>query len=426
MKKLYLQFLAVSAVTLEWVEFSVYMYMSTFLAKIFFPIDDAEFAYIYTMAIFAMSYLVRPLGAIIYGYVADKRGRKKVMVLSVFLMSIATIAIGFLPTYNQAGYFAPLALLFFRMLQGFAIAIEFNNAGIYIIEHSKRSPIIASAFVSAAASFGMCCGAFIDSIINLENTPDIWRMPFIILGIASFFIYFLRRSLTETPDFENIRKSNAIESNPFRKIFKEHKLALFKIFATASFIGCFLYGGHIYLVSIFLVKHGGYTIKSANELSFYTNLLLSILTPIFAYIGSRFNLAQSFFRIGIIGIAAIGPFLFLTGYLGPNFKGLMSFVFAFYAIADALFACYIYYYLFSLLPANIRCSGIGFGYSSAIAIIGGTAPLVFEFLVKNVSILAPGLIVTFFGLSLVFIIDYQKNLTQSNLEAGRINRPSAT
>jgi MFS transporter, MHS family, proline/betaine transporter len=395
-RKLYSSMLASSAVLVEWVEFTVYIYMSTVISKLFFPKESSNLQLLLTYGIFTASYFIRPVGAIAYGYIADKLGRKKVMVLSVLLMTIATFLIGCLPTYEQIGVYAPLLLLLFRLLQGFAIAIEFNNSSNYLIEQLNKTPIIASSILVAVSTGGMCLGAFIVSQMDFEAYPWAWRVPFLVSALVSFVIYILRRNITETPEFLEAKANKQLSDNPLFDVIKNHKRELVTISSLAAFIGVFLYAGHFYLIT-YLVKYGGYKLSVATKLAFYTELGLTVLTPAFAIIGERSGCYLNIFRAGIVMMVFTAPFLFIFALKGPEYIHLMILILVAYVIADAMFSACVFYLMYSLLPTPLRCTGTGLAYTMAIAIFGGTAPILSQGLVNLDLMYAPGVYISFIG-----------------------------
>jgi MHS family proline/betaine transporter-like MFS transporter len=396
-------FLAVSAIFVEWIEFSIFVYLNTIFSKNFFPMQKPEVATMMTFGIFAVSYFIRPLAAAIYGYIADKRGRKKVMVFSILLMSISTVSIGLLPDYSKIGVAAPILLLFFRALQGFAIAVEFNNSGNFLIEHLKENRIIASSLVVASATGGMSAGAFIVSIMDFETYPWIWRVPFVVAALLSFFVFIMRRGMNETPEFLSLAKNNAFSDNPFHEVLKTHKVRMMMIAVFSAFIAVMLYGGHVYFASNYLIKTGGLSLSESSRLAFFTELGLTIVIPLVAVFGQKKNCYPLLVKSGIIIIGMVCPLLFYYGKNPVENYLELSICVAIYVIGDSMFSSSIFYYIYALLPVNVRCTGSGFAYSVSVAIVGGTTPLICDTLVKQGMHLGPGFYISFVALITYFV-----------------------
>ena len=419
MQKLSNVILAVCAIFIEWVEFSIFVYLNTIICKNFFPQQSPEMGAYLTLGIFATSYFVRPIGAIIYGYIADKRGRKKVMVMSVLLMSISTLAIGMLPDYSKIGVMAPILMLVFRVVQGFAIAVEFNNSGNFLIEHLKDNRILASSFIVSAATGGMCMGAFIVSIMDFETYPWIWRVPFVTAAIASFLLFILRKKLNETPEFLIMVKNNSYSSNPLQEVMSLYKVRLFMIATFAAFIGVMLYGGHVYFASKYLVKVGGLNLAQSSRIAFYTEFALALTVPTMAIIGQKFNCYNIMAKLGIILMAIVGPLLFYFGEFASTDRTSLYICLAVYVISDAMFSSSIFYYIYALLPVRLRCTGSGLAYSTAAAIFGGTTPLLAEFFVNHGYKYATGFYITLMACITFIVFSKADKLIQSDLLSGK-------
>ena len=165
----------------------------------------------------------------------------------------------------------------------------------------------------------------------------------------------------------------------------------------AAFIGVFLYGGHFYLIT-YLVKYGSYKLQSATQLAFYTELGLTILTPIFAIIGEKSGNYLNIFRAGIIMMVITAPFLFIFALKGPEYMQFMIVVLVAYVIADAMFSACVFYLMYSLLPTQLRCTGTGLAYTTSVAIFGGTAPILSQGLVNLDLMYAPGIYISLIGI----------------------------
>lgn len=162
---------------LEWAEFTYYAYIAAEIANLFFPSLDKRAGLLASLTVFALGYLMRPAGAIYFGYIGDKFGRRSALQSSILLMGLASMAIGLLPTYSQIGLLAPLLLTLFRCLQGFAVSGEFNGSAIYLIEHANNKPCRAGSWTGLAAALGMMFGSLMAIIISLPLMPSwSWRI----------------------------------------------------------------------------------------------------------------------------------------------------------------------------------------------------------------------------------------------------------
>lgn len=172
---------------LEWAEYTFYGYMAFTLSSLFFPQDIPHIGILKTFGVFAVGYIMRPLGAVLFGYIGDRIGRKQALMASICLMGISTFGIGSLPTYTTLGPLSAWLLLAFRLLQGLSVAGEYSGAWIYSIESAKKRPALAGSWISASAAAGMVIGGIAAFCISLPNVPSsAWRIPFLLGGISCF------------------------------------------------------------------------------------------------------------------------------------------------------------------------------------------------------------------------------------------------
>jgi len=216
---------------LEFYDFIIFVYFATVIGQLFFPPDMPEWLrMIQTYGIFAAGYLARPLGGIIMAHFGDLLGRKRMFTLSIFLMSVPTLLIGFLPTYETIGYLAPLLLVLMRILQGAAVGGEVPGAWVFVTEHVSRKHVglacgtLASGLV-AGILIGSVIAAFLKSYYSADEMVSYgWRVPFLIGGVFGFLAVYLRRYLQETPVFAEMRAKKALsEGMPVKRVLRLHK-----------------------------------------------------------------------------------------------------------------------------------------------------------------------------------------------------------
>ncbi len=237
---------------LEWYDFSLYAYLAGLFAKIFF-LSLPSIGLLLSYSVFAVGYLARPLGAVLFGYLGDTYGRKKALSLSVLLMAGATCGIGLLPNYSTIGVSAPLLLLFFRLVQGVAVGGEAFGSACFIVESIPSDKTgFFSALIWASSVVGLLLGSFIVFILFLSVQGDFlnrfgWRLPFLLATMSGLIAYYIRTRTAETPLFQNLVQQNLIEKFPIKKIFVSHRVLL------AQFMGLYLLSALItYLIFIFM------------------------------------------------------------------------------------------------------------------------------------------------------------------------------
>lgn len=237
---------------LEWYDFSLYAYLAGIFAQIFFR-TLPNLGLLLSYSVFAIGYLARPLGAVLFGYLGDTQGRKKALSLSVLLMAIATCGIGMLPDYAAIGMSAAFLLLFFRLLQGIAVGGEAFGSACFIVESiSSKHTGFYSALIWASSVIGLLMGSFIVFIVFLCFQGPLlyrfaWRLPFLIAALSGLIAYYIRARTPETKAFQDLSHQCLIEKFPIQTIFLTYKLLI------SQLIGLYLLSALItYLVFIFM------------------------------------------------------------------------------------------------------------------------------------------------------------------------------
>lgn len=283
--------LASSAGTLiEWYDFYIFGSLSVIISERFFPKTNPTADYLATLAIFATGFIVRPFGAIIFGRIGDKVGRKFTFLLTLILMGLSTFAIGLVPGYGRIGIAAPLIVLLLRLLQGLALGGEYGGAAIYVAEHSpdKKRGYFTS-FIQTTATFGLFISlAVILATKYFLSSDDFsrwgWRIPFLLSILLVIISYFIRRKLDESPEFAELKKTGRTSKNPIKESFgnKENlRLVLIALFGAAAGQGVVWYTGQFYALS-FLQKTMNIEFSQSNII---VAIALILGTPLFIFFG---------------------------------------------------------------------------------------------------------------------------------------------
>jgi MFS family permease len=212
---------------LEYYDFFIYAQAAALIfPALFFPATDPKVAIALSLATYGVGYLARPVGAFFLGHWGDTRGRKNVLLLCMFLMGIATMGVGLLPTYNQVGIWAPIALVLLRLVQGFAVAGEISGASSMILEHAPfgRRGYFAS-FTLQGVQFGQVLAAAVFlPLAYFMPAEDFnswgWRIPFLMSAGVLIAGYFIRRGVSETPVFTDVEAKNKMTSSPISEAFR--------------------------------------------------------------------------------------------------------------------------------------------------------------------------------------------------------------
>ncbi|WP_299004505.1 MFS transporter [uncultured Shewanella sp.] len=384
--------LTTSIVYIEWLEYSLYLYLGTVISQYFFPTALGDNALLFTYGIFAISYLGRPCGGFIFGYFADKHGRRLPLIISSFLIGISTISIGLIPSYQQLGVIAPLLLLLCRLVQSIAVAGEFNNASIYLIEHAKKHKILAGSWVGTAATAGMFTGCLIAFVLSQSASMGNWRLAFIITGIISLIIMIFRSYLTESPQF--VKQKLKIQSLSLYQQTLKHKRGLLKIGLIAAFMCLYIYTCNVYFMSYMITKLN-YSMSTASYYMMLVQACTTLLIPLIAMTSEHLGLHRVL-KSMIPLICLMSLLLFKAASLQDHHLILLGLIL--YVIGDAGISATIFKYMFDALPLDFRCTGNSSIYSLAIAIVGGTAPMIAAFFINQNLLMAPAYYICLMGL----------------------------
>src|SRR5436309_10314517 len=274
----------------EWYDFFIFGSLAPVISRVFFAGLDPTPALIAALALFAAGFAFRPLGALIFGVVGDRLGRKGAFLVTVSLMGGATFLIGFLPTYAQAGTLGPWLLIFLRIIQGIALGGEYGGAAIYVAEHSPNAKRGASTgWIQSSASFGLLAALLVIVATRTAIGEDAfaawgWRIPFLFSAVLLAISVWMRAKLAESPEFARLREEGDIAHAPLRESFakwKNLKSVLIAFFGIMCAQGAVWYFTFFYL-QVFLEKSLGLPSQTKD-------LLMIVMTvvsdPLYVYFG---------------------------------------------------------------------------------------------------------------------------------------------
>lgn len=282
---------ASSAGTLiEWYDFYIFGSLSLILSEKFFPDSNPTLSYIATLATFAVGFIVRPFGAIVFGRLGDMVGRKYTFLLTLLIMGGSTFAIGLIPGYATIGILAPILVLILRLAQGLALGGEYGGAATYVAEHSpdhRRG--YYTSFIQTTATLGLFVSLGVILLTRMSMTPESfnawgWRIPFWLSIFLVLMSYYIRIKLQESPLFTKLKAEGKTSKNPLKESFgnKENlKLVLLALFGAAMGQGVVWYTGQFYALSF---------LQNTMHIEFVqSNVIIAIAlllgTPFFIYFG---------------------------------------------------------------------------------------------------------------------------------------------
>ncbi|WP_323702988.1 MFS transporter [Mammaliicoccus sp. Dog046] len=368
---------------MEWFDFALYSYLAVIISKNFFsPVQNDELKLIFTFATFAIAFLLRPVGGIVFGKIGDKLGRKVVLTFTIIMMAISTLIIGLLPTYDQIGIWAPILLLLARILQGFSVGGEYAGAMVYIAESSPDNKRIR---LGSGLEIGTLSGYIAASIlitILFWALPDAqmeswgWRIPFFLSAPIGLIGLYLRTHLEETPIFEN-DVADQDEQLSVIEIIKQYKK---DILICVVFVAFFNITNYILLG--YMPSYLDETIGISDKISTpITALVLLIMVPFaitFGRLGDKIG-NKKVISAGLILalLVSVGSFQLLNlGGLGFLFIGLLLL-----GIVLSVYEGTMPGSLPTLFHTDIRYRTLSWTFNISVSLFGGTTPLVASWLV---------------------------------------------
>ena len=373
---------------IEWFDYGSYAYYAVIISAVLFSADDPDTAdLIGTFAVFAISFVMRPVGALFWGSMGDKKGRKWTLSVSIFLMSGATFLIGCLPTYAAIGLGAPLLLLLLRMVQGFSAAGEYAGAATFLAEYAptKKRGLYCSLVPASTAVGLLAASALAFATTALLSQEAVlswgWRVPFLLAGPLGFIAHYIRTKLEDSPTYQAMQEVVSGEEgdtpHPVRDLFRGHLRELIISFGACTLNAVGFYAVLTYLPTYLETAVG----MPTGEAQMATNIALVVYVA-FIFISGK--MSDRFGRKKMLVTACV-LFVLLTV---PAFLILNTAQFGLVLIAE-LALCFILTlndgtlssYLTETFPTEMRYTGFALSFNLANAIFGGTAPMISTWLI---------------------------------------------
>jgi MFS transporter, MHS family, proline/betaine transporter len=362
---------------LEWYDYALYGTFTALISKHFFPAGDDTVALVATFGIFAAGFLMRPLGAMFFGYIGDRYGRKNALALSILLMAFPTACIGLLPTYGEIGLWAPILLTVIRLVQGVAVGGEFGGSIVYLVEHATPNNKNQMGSLSMLSMLiGLLFGAGIAAGLAQVLPPaDFdtwgWRIPFILGFFIGIIGLYIRTKLDESPVFVEAKAAGHTSQAPIKDALQQnHKEILLGIGIYLAVTIPF-YIQTVFMPS-FMVKFLKFS--TADSLLIFTLSLLTmmVVAPISAWLSDNKDREVVLKVVLILYVAFAIPYIYLLEQKG------FGFVLASQLVFSALLGAYIApipTLVVELFPTKTRYTGMSLACNLAAAIFGGTAPI---------------------------------------------------
>lgn len=362
----------------EWYDWYAYSAFALYFSPAFFPNSDSTAQLLNTAGIFAVGFLMRPVGGWLFGRLADRAGRKTAMTLSILLMSFGSLLIAFAPTYQTAGIAAPILLFIARLLQGLSVGGEYGTSATYLSEMATANRRgFYSSFQYVTLIGGQLIALGVQLLLQklLLTSEQLhawgWRIPFIIGALLAIVAFYIRKNLDESTSF--IYNSESKESRGTIKALLKHPRAIMTVVGLTLGGTIAFYTYSVYMQK-FLVNTVHLTIDQSTLISFFTLLLFAALQPVFGSLSDRVGRKPLLMAFGMLGTLCTVPLLTAIGKE-------TSMINAFFLIMAGLIIVSGYTSINAvvkaeLFPAEVRALGVGLPYALTTAIFGGTAEFI--------------------------------------------------
>jgi MFS transporter, MHS family, proline/betaine transporter len=391
--------IAAFSTIVEWYDFTLYLYFATVLARVFY--GGGAQSLLITLGGFAIAYLMRPLGAIFFGHIGDRLGRRHMLLISVAVMTAAMLATALLPTRSQIGPAAGWLLLLLRCVMGFSVGGEYTGVVAYLLEGARpeRRGLIASS-ASAASEVGALLAVGISALTVSAMSEEAlaswgWRIPFLFGAALAGSVWIARSTMHESPDFRRQQDEGTVPAEPLGHALRHHRAGIARAFSISA-LGSITYYVGITYVPAFLTSVGSMSERQSLWLSTIAAVAVILVTPITGILSDRIGrkpvlvtlcLASAALPITMFSLmASSATAQALAGAV--ILAGLAGAVSAVGAVATA-----------EQFPGEGRVTGLALGATMATAVFGGLTPYAAQLLVQQSGWpTAPGIMIALVGL----------------------------
>lgn len=400
---------AISGNILEYYDFTVYSVFSSVIGHTFFPTSSEFVQIVLSLGVFAVGFLTRPIGGIVFGYIGDKYGRRPSLIISMLGMTIPTFIIGLIPSYYDIGYYAPIILVIMRLLQGLCISGEGAGAAIFILEHHQNlRPGLTAGLVHGSNIAGTLMATFVGIIIEqyFYQINYAWRFAFFLGGLMGLIGFYLRLKMSETPIFKMLSKQKRILKAPFTNVVKTAWKAMFLTFCAGSVASSVLYLVKTY-VNVYYHNVMHFSNTTALIYLSYSSFIAMVSMPIF---GGLADIIGKFKMIVLATVAILLlslPTLFSMSSL-EVWQQILSLTIL--GILGGAISGSAYIFIISLFTPEQKFSGVNFSYNLGIATFGGTSPIIARWLVEETGLFyAPAFYLMATSSTFLIIVYFMRN-----------------
>jgi MFS transporter, MHS family, alpha-ketoglutarate permease len=362
---------------IEWYDWFVYSAFALYFAEVFFPQGDRTAQLLSVAGVFAVGFLMRPIGSWLMGVYADRAGRRAALVLSMTIMAGSSLVIALTPGYASIGFFAPLILLLARVAQGLSVGGEYGAVATYLSEVAgrERRGLFAS-FQYVTLIMGQLIALAVLLLLQyLLTTDDLeawgWRVPFVIGGFGAIGAYWLRRGIEESPSFEASRSRRAAVKTWQLMAQHPRELAIVLGLTAGGALGFYTFGTYM---QKFLANTAGFSRSTATAITAAAMVVFMLAQPLMGWISDKVGRRPLLIAYGAAATLMTVP---LLTWIGGTRDALTAFLLVSLALlVQSAYTSISGLYKAELFPIEIRALGVGLPYAVAVSAIGGTAELV--------------------------------------------------
>jgi len=367
---------------LEWYDFLVYGFFASIIGKLFFPADDEWVSLLFAVGSFGVSFLTRPVGAIVLGMYADRKGRKAALTLSILLMIVGTLTIAVMPTYQQIGIVAPITILLARLVQGFAVGGEFGSATAFMVEHSARGRGYYASWQFASQGLAAILASGFGALLTAALFPSEleswgWRLPFIFGLLVGPVGFYIRRHLDETPEFVAEQKKTTVDPQASFKAQWTNLLLAVGVVAQSTV--------SVYVLQLYMPTYAVKQLHLPAAQSFAVVVLNGglqfLLSPVMGALSDRIGRIRIMLTTSALMILLIYP-MFALLRAHPTIGALLALQ-AVSGIFKAAYSGPMPALMSEIFPTRVRSTGLSLGYSLGVTLFGGFAPFIVTWLIHT-------------------------------------------